>query len=53
MTHLNLPELTPALVLAVAGIALIGYTIFGATGFGSAIVAVPLLAYMLPLAACR
>jgi uncharacterized membrane protein YfcA len=52
MTHLNLPELTPALVLTVAGIALIGYIIFGATGFGSAIVSVPLLAYMLPLAAC-
>jgi uncharacterized membrane protein YfcA len=52
MAHLNLPELTPALLLVVAAFGLIGYIIFGATGFGSAIVSVPLLAHVLPLAAC-
>jgi uncharacterized membrane protein YfcA len=52
MSHLVLPEFTLPLLLAIALIALAGYTIFGATGFGSSIVSVPLLAHLLPLAAC-
>lgn len=52
MAHLNLPEITPSLVLFAAACALLGYVIFGATGFGSAIVSVPLLAHVLPVAAC-
>ncbi len=38
----------PALV-GVASAVLLAYTIFGATGFGSSIVAVPLVAHVLPL----
>ena len=44
-----MPELS---VAALAGIALAvaaGYTVFGLTGFGSAVVAVPILAHVLPL----
>jgi uncharacterized membrane protein YfcA len=52
MTHLVVPEFTLPLLLSIALIALAGYTIFGATGFGSSIVSVPLLAHLLPLAAC-
>jgi uncharacterized membrane protein YfcA len=44
-----LPELPLHVLLAVAAIVLFAYTIFGATGFGSAIVAVPLLAHGMPL----
>ena len=49
MPSLPLPDLPPALLLAIPLIVLMGYTIFGATGFGSAIVAVPLLAHLVPL----
>jgi uncharacterized membrane protein YfcA len=52
MAHLNLPEITPALLALVAATAFVGYIIFGATGFGSAVVSVPLLAHVLPVAAC-
>jgi uncharacterized membrane protein YfcA len=43
------PDLSPALLLGIATVVLLAYTILGATGFGSAIVAVPLLAHALPL----
>jgi len=49
MPSLPLPDLSPALLLAIPLIVLAGYTVFGATGFGSAIVAVPLLAHLVPL----
>jgi uncharacterized membrane protein YfcA len=48
----SLSELTPTLLIVVPAIVLLGYTIFGATGFGSAVVAVPLLAHALPLTVC-
>lgn len=51
MPDLFLPELTPFVLVAIAAIVLLAYTMSGATGFGSAIVGVPLLAHMLPLAA--
>jgi len=50
MPSLPLPDLAPALIVAIALIVLLGYTILGATGFGSAVVAVPLLAHLVPLA---
>jgi uncharacterized membrane protein YfcA len=49
MPALPLPDLPLALQIAIPLIVLMGYTIFGATGFGSAIVAVPLLAHLVPL----
>ena len=49
MPSLPLPDLSPALLVAIPLIVLAGYTIFGATGFGSAVVAVPLLAHLVPL----
>jgi uncharacterized membrane protein YfcA len=52
MTPLVLPEFTPTLLLAIGAIALLGYVLFGATGFGSSAVGVPLLAHFLPVAAC-
>ena len=52
MPDLFLPELTPLILVAIAAIVLVAYTMSGATGFGSAIVGVPLLAHLLPLAAC-
>lgn len=45
----SLTELPLAFLIAVPAIVLLGYVVFGATGFGSAIVAVPLLAHALPL----
>ena len=48
----SLSELPFTLLIALPAIVLLGYTIFGATGFGSAIVAVPLLAHALPLTVC-
>lgn len=45
----SLSELPLTVLIAVPVIVLLGYTIFGATGFGSAIVAVPLLAHAFPL----
>jgi hypothetical protein len=52
MAHLDLPAITPVLLGLVAATAFLGYIIFGATGFGSAVVSVPLLAHVLPVAAC-
>jgi uncharacterized protein len=49
MPSLSLPDLPLAMLLAIPLIVLLGYTIFGATGFGSAVVSVPLLAHLLPL----
>jgi len=49
MPSLPLPDLPPALLLTIPLIVMAGYVIFGATGFGSAIVAVPLLAHLVPL----
>jgi uncharacterized membrane protein YfcA len=49
MPHL-IPELSLPSLVALGAIVLLAYTVFGATGFGSAIVAVPLLAHLLPLA---
>jgi uncharacterized membrane protein YfcA len=49
MPFLPLPDLSPALLVAIPLIVLVGYTIFGATGFGSTVVAVPLLAHLVPL----
>ncbi len=42
-------HLETATLLAVAAIVTLGYTVYGLTGFGAAIVAVPLLAQFLPL----
>jgi uncharacterized membrane protein YfcA len=52
MAHLDIPALTPALLGLVAATACLGYVIFGATGFGSAVLSVPLLVHLLPVAAC-
>ena len=49
MPSFSLPDLPLALLLAIPLIVLLGYTIFGATGFGSAVVSVPLLAHLFPL----
>ena len=49
MPSLPLPDLPLALLIAIPLIVLAGYTIFGATGFGSAIVCVPLLAHLVSL----
>lgn len=46
---LSLPDV-PTYVLYVAPfVVLVGYTIFGATGFGSSIISVPVLSHFLPL----
>jgi hypothetical protein len=50
MPSLPLPDLAPALLVAIPLIVLLGYTVLGVTGFGSAVVAVPLLAHLVPLA---
>lgn len=42
--------LVPETLLVVALVVLIGYTIFGATGFGASPVTIPVLAHVLPLA---
>jgi uncharacterized membrane protein YfcA len=49
MPSLPLPDLPLAFLIAIPLIVLAGYTIFGATGFGSAIVSVPLLAHLVSL----
>jgi uncharacterized protein len=46
---LALPDLSTQALLTVPLVVLAAYTIFGATGFGSSIVAVPLLAHAFPL----
>ena len=46
---LPLPELPWYALAAVPFIVLAAYTVFGATGFGSALIAVPLLAHFAPL----
>jgi uncharacterized membrane protein YfcA len=45
----SLSDLPIHVLIAIPAIVLLGYTIFGATGFGSTIIAVPLLAHALPL----
>lgn len=47
---LSLSEVPLHLLVAVPLIVLLGYTIFGATGFGSSIISVPGLAHFFPLA---
>ena len=42
-------DLPPAVLLGIAAAVLLAYTIFGATGFGSSIVAVPLVSHVVPL----
>jgi len=44
-----LADLPPAELAAIPLIVLVGYTIFGATGFGSNIISVPALAHFFPL----
>src|SRR3954465_4673163 len=44
-----LPDLPLHVMVAVPLIVLLGYTIFGATGFGSSIISVPGLAHFFPL----
>jgi len=46
---LSFAELPLHVLIAVPCIVLIGYTIFGATGFGSSIISVPGLAHFFPL----
>jgi uncharacterized membrane protein YfcA len=46
---LPLPDVPYDVLLAAALIMLLGYTIFGATGFGSSIISVPGLAHLFPL----
>ena len=46
---LSLPDVPNHVLLAVPLIVLLGYTIFGATGFGSSIISVPGLAHFFPL----
>jgi len=45
----SLPDLPLHVMVAVPLIVLLGYTIFGATGFGSSIISVPGLAHFFPL----
>jgi uncharacterized protein len=47
-----LPELPPASIVAAALIVVLAYTVFGLTGFGAAIVGVPLLAHFFPIRFC-
>ncbi|HLW11598.1 MAG TPA: sulfite exporter TauE/SafE family protein [Casimicrobiaceae bacterium] len=47
---LSLPDVPNHVLLAAPLIVLLGYTIFGATGFGSSIISVPALAHFFPLA---
>jgi uncharacterized membrane protein YfcA len=47
---LHLPDVPLAVLVAAPLVVLVGYTIFGATGFGSSAVAVPSLAHFFPLA---
>jgi hypothetical protein len=44
-----MPDIPLATVVAAALIVALGYTVFGLTGFGSTIVAVPLLAHFFPI----
>jgi uncharacterized membrane protein YfcA len=46
---LSLPDVSNFVLLAVALAVLLGYTVFGATGFGSSIISVPALAHFFPL----
>ena len=46
---LALPDVPIYVLLAVPCVIVLAYTIFGATGFGSSIIAVPLLAHAFPL----
>jgi len=46
---LTLPDMPVHVLVAVPLIVLLGYTIFGATGFGSSIISVPGLAHFFPL----
>jgi uncharacterized protein len=46
---LSLPDVPNHVLLAAPLIVLLGYTIFGATGFGSSIISVPGLAHFFPL----
>ena len=47
--HLPLADIPAHVLVAVPLVVLLGYTIFGATGFGSSIVSVPALAHVFPL----
>ena len=46
---LPLPDVSSAVLAASLAIVLVGYTIFGATGFGSSVISVPGLAHFFPL----
>jgi uncharacterized membrane protein YfcA len=46
---LSLPDLSALEVAMVFGTTLMAYVVFGATGFGSSIISVPILAHILPL----
>src|SRR6476469_8031174 len=46
---LSLPDVPNHVLLATPLIVLLGYTIFGATGFGSSVISVPGLAHFFPL----
>ena len=48
-TALSLPDVATYVLVAVPLVVLLGYTIFGATGFGSSIISVPGLAHFFPL----
>ncbi|HEX6138584.1 MAG TPA: sulfite exporter TauE/SafE family protein [Casimicrobiaceae bacterium] len=49
MLSLSLPDVPNHVLLVAPLIVLLGYTIFGATGFGSSIISVPGLAHFFPL----
>src|SRR5476651_2154241 len=46
---MELEHLSPWLLLVAPVIIVIGYTVFGLSGFGSTIISVPLLAHFLPV----
>ncbi len=48
-SFLSLSDLPLYVLVAVPMVVLVGYTIFGATGFGSSIISVPALAHVFPL----
>lgn len=49
ISSLPLPDVPPYVLYVVPFVILLGYTIFGATGFGSSIISVPVLSHFLPL----
>ena len=47
--NLELSQLSPWLVLVAPVVVVVGYTVFGLSGFGSTLVSVPILAHFLPV----